>query len=157
MRIEPASPDDRGALLDSWLRSFRTSHYAGLIPMDEWALVMTPIIEDLLDRSSLLVMRGTTFGTTYGWLAHEGRSLVHYVYVWNSYRFQAEEIVDALLAAADIRPRFFYSCRSSFVERMFRERVPRPKFNPLYARHGSTPEQRKKVRNGKTVPVTYSR
>lgn len=153
--IEPATPEDRGAILDSWLKSYRNADSAGLIPTDEWALVMAPVLEDILDRSEALVMRGTTPGTTYGWLVHEGRELVHYIYVWHAYREKG--VATALLNAAGLASKFFYSCRTPVGEEFVRRRVPRPKFNPKYARFGSTPEQRRKITHGKAVPVTHSR
>ncbi len=42
MKVRAATGGDMAFVLDSWLKSYRTSHTAGLIAMDSWADVMRP-------------------------------------------------------------------------------------------------------------------
>jgi GNAT superfamily N-acetyltransferase len=68
-----AEERDLALVVDSWLKSYRDSHAAGLIPVDMWASVMAPIIRDrILTRPGLAV-----------WVAyHPGESQPNDVHGW---------------------------------------------------------------------------
>jgi hypothetical protein len=145
VKIEPATPADRGPILSSWLRSYRTAHSAGLISMDRWADVMRVELEAILDRAETLVARGSDGVTQYAWLCFEGDDLVHFAYVWEAYRKRG--VAGALLTAAGLVPKFTYSCRTPIgderiVCRGIASGRPRPRFNPLPARFGNRPRRK---------------
>lgn len=137
-------PEDRGAVIDSWLKSYRCAHSAGLISMDRWADVMRVEIERLLDRSEVLIEFGDT-GRQYGWICYEGDDLVHYMYTWDLYRKKG--VAHRLLKASSVKPNFTYSCRTTIAEAIIRKWHParRPRFNPLPARFGSRPRRKPDV------------
>jgi hypothetical protein len=146
-RIEPATKADVPGIVDSWMASYRTAHTAGLIPMASWGDVMRPVVEEILARSTVIVARGSIPDSNRGWLAYEGDDIVHYMYVWKWARWPASGTAEALLEAANLAPRFTYSCRTGKGERLLNRMFPpgrtRPRFNPLPARFGSRPRQRK--------------
>jgi hypothetical protein len=146
-RIEKATRADVPGIVDSWMASYRTAHAAGLIPMARWGDVMRPVVEAILARSTVIVARGSIPDSNRGWLAYEGDDLLHYMYVWKWARGRRYAVAETLLEAANLAPRFTYSCRTGqgerFLERMFPPGRTRPRFNPLPARFGSRPRQRK--------------
>ena len=159
--IRKAIPSDLPLVLDNWLQSYRKSHAAGLIAMDQWSEVMTPQLERILARPGVEVLvafrPGAAVGSdVYGWLALErdflvlksrfvrgawentlGPSdlpLVHFVYTLKIYRERG--IASALLLAAGIgrEDPFLYTCKTGISTRLAKK-YPRADWEPFVARY----------------------
>lgn len=154
-----ANEADRKFLVGSWVDSYRTSHAAGMISMDDWDAVMAPQVKKVLARDGVLVhvayapaeLEGNDL---YGWVAVErdyhiptarkvsGRRvladahspLVHYVFVKQPYRRMG--IARGLLRAAGVSTddEFLYSCRTAVIGKLASQ-IPKARWAPLVARH----------------------
>ncbi len=97
-------------ILDSWLKSFRKSRKAGVVPNNLYTPVYTETIRQLLSRCAQVL---TAVDQILGWLCHErtsdGQPVVHYAFVKSRYRRRG--ILRSLLTAAGIDPaqRFYYT------------------------------------------------
>lgn len=154
LRYREATGDDWALVVDSWLSSFRTSHAAGLIAMEDWRSVMTGQVNKLLARPGVKVTvacRPGAEGTRadlYGWVAVEaaytfldraGRErrmppMVLFVYVKDHYRGMG--FARGLLRAAGIElgDAFDYAAKTPVVSKL-RTKIPRARWNPLRARY----------------------
>lgn len=135
---------DRAFVADSWIRSYRLSHAAGMIAMQDWRSVMSQAIDRVLSRPGVRVLVAhlpweDSVGIL-GWMAYErtesGPPLVHYIYVKQAYRKSG--VARGLFAKADIDPDslFHYTCKTSVVHRI-RNRIPNSHWTPLSARFDS--------------------
>lgn len=130
--IRLADEADRAFVVDSWLRSFRDAHAAGLIRMSRWKEVMRPEIEALLSRPGCVTKvmgHPERDGATdlIGWAAGEptvqvmGKDsklradgpLLHMVYVKDIYRGMghAKKLLEAL--GIDPTRRFLYTTKTA--------------------------------------------
>jgi hypothetical protein len=94
--------EDVPMIFDSWLKSWRGSKYAGVIPNNRYYEIQRELIEGL-------VMRGATFSVAYpeamddvilGWACSEvkeGKTVLHYLYVKDP--FLGQGITEALLGS----------------------------------------------------------
>lgn len=140
--FRPAEPKDRKFIVESWKDSFRTAYTAGLISMDDWADVMRPQIEKILDRPIDVIVAYETEDTEaladlIGWIGFEklpDGPYVYYVYVKYPYRNQG--VATALFKAAGINPKkpFSYACSTRHV-RELSTKIPLARWQPMIARH----------------------
>jgi GNAT superfamily N-acetyltransferase len=159
--IRRAIATDYPLVIDNWLKSYRKSHAAGLIAMDDWDAVMSDQLAKILARPGVSVLvafkPGAAAGTeVYGWLAVErdflvrksrrrggvwektlrpsGQPLVHYVYTLQMYRERG--IATALFRAAGIDrgDSFLFTCKTGISTRLA-AKCPRANWEPMIARY----------------------
>lgn len=152
-----AAAGDETFVVYSWCASFRSSHTAGLIAMDDWRAVMEPQIRKVLSRPGGEVWVAYHPGETdhvadlYGWLAVErghALPLVHYVYVKSPFRKHG--IARGLFAAAGVDPAapFFYTCKTYVVHEL-RHLIPAARWQPLIARRSEDQHHRPRGDHGR--------
>lgn len=103
LSIRDHKPSDLNFIFDSWMKSWRTSRWAGLIPNNMYYDVTRTIIEDLLARGSKLRV---AFIAEYpdaiiGWACHEmkdGSPVLHYLHVKEPYLGLSFHVADTLIA-----------------------------------------------------------
>lgn len=81
-------PDEVKFIVDSWVRSFRDSPWAGCIANDQYQEVMRGTVNGLLARGVRVVVATTAEGPrrVCGYIATEAPDLIHYIYVKNGSR-----------------------------------------------------------------------
>lgn len=141
MIIRPGTEADHGAVMDSWLKNYRSAYTSGLIAPSRWDDVMRVEIQAILDRAQLLVAHTEARLSTLGWVCFEAPRLLHYIYVFKPYR--ERRVATKLLAATELIPTMNFSCRTRDFDNYLRPRWPCSKFDPTYARHGDTPGKKK--------------
>lgn len=116
--------DDEDFVRDSWVESFRSSHYAGMAPMDEYGPMQHRWIQRIVDRPGVTVR--VAFNEEYpdqlfGFVCTEDGftlPMVHYMYVKEDFRRLAQKdktfrygIATQLLLNARVDPRdpFYYT------------------------------------------------
>jgi GNAT superfamily N-acetyltransferase len=86
----PASPDEMSFILDSWLKSYKFSPWAGVMENHKYFVQQREAIEALLARGSqITVAEVPDTDRVAGWICHEhkpGIDVVHYVYVKDPWR-----------------------------------------------------------------------
>lgn len=100
----PPKPSDLNLVFDSYLRSWRGSKWAGVIPNHLYYETQRVVLEDLLRRGATLVLAypdpDPEVDTILGWACGEEKSgvcVLHYVYVKDP--FLALPVLPALLAS----------------------------------------------------------
>jgi hypothetical protein len=83
-------PDDLPMVFDSWLKSWRTSKWAGVIPNHRYFDVQRELIESLLLRGAKVVIAYPSGhpDVIMGWACaeeKEGKTVLHYLYVKDPY------------------------------------------------------------------------
>lgn len=166
LKIRSATEQDLRMVVATWSDSFRLTHAAGLIAVDDWRDVMEAQIRKVLARPGVTTLVAYHPGETdgrrdlYGWLAVErdylvpthtrvnGRwvdqvvaswcPLVHYAYTLRDYREHG--VQRALWRAANVDPaaEFFYTCRTPAVSRVA-HKILRAQWKPLIARFPKAP------------------
>ena len=141
----PATADDRRFVADSWIRSYRTAHAAGMILYDDWPIVMERSIRRVIAREGCRVVVAYRPGETdrnadlYGWIAAEPEArLVHYAYVKKNFRRLG--IARGLFRAVGIDPRsrFDHTCKTEVLGDL-RRAFPGARWRPLVARIPQNP------------------
>lgn len=147
---EMAQGDER-FVHDSWVQSFRVSHYAGMIPMEDYHANQHRWVRKLIDRDGthVLIAYNTQHESQiYGFLCHEtGFSLpmVHYTYVKDDFRQLPTKdpsysigICTMLMAHASINPKapFYYSYKTGTWAGLSKQSGPFGGgiYRPLFAR-----------------------
>lgn len=117
LRVRKAATEDLSFILDSWLKDYKRSAYAGVVPNNLYDKVYSNTIQQLLDRGmTVLVAEGTQVNTLIGYIAFEasrsGAGVVHWLYVKKPYRGNGFGCY--LLQAAGIDPAkpYFYTFRT---------------------------------------------
>jgi GNAT superfamily N-acetyltransferase len=106
-------PDDEGLVMDSWLRSFRPSWFAGPLPNDLYYDIYRPIIRDRVRARSgarVLVATDTEDTAILGWMCFEGNDVVHYIYVKDLFRKKG--VARALIQSAGLGDAVRYTFRT---------------------------------------------
>lgn len=146
----PANAGDRNFIVSGWSTSFKSAHAAGMIAMEDWAAIMHPQIERVLDREdcTTLVAYETTespglvdlHGFIAGrrepiWspVAKRDLPMVFYVYVKGPYRCRG--FATGLFKALGVNPRlpFVYTSKTSWCS-LLATSVPLGKWDPLLSR-----------------------
>ncbi len=122
-----AVEDDMRFVRHSWVESFRTSHYAGVIPMNEYFRLYHDITKNLVARENSFVMvafNPSHESQIFGFVAYElgfSLPLVHYVYVKEDFRALptkdgsfTEGLATLLLKAVGVNPKspFYYTFKT---------------------------------------------
>ena len=89
--FRPLEPGDVPFVMDSWLKSYRTSPWAGVVPNNRYFEVYGEAITGLLARGAKvhIACAGHDRTKILGWLCSEdvhGGQVIHYVYVKDPYR-----------------------------------------------------------------------
>lgn len=128
IEFRDAGIGDERFVLDAWVRSFRMSHYAGMIPVEDYHRLQTRWVQRLLNRDGVSVTIACNAEDTdqiFGFLCSEvGFSLpvVHYVYVKDDFRRLASKIsrcrygvATQLMHHKGIEPRrsYYYTFRTA--------------------------------------------
>lgn len=125
---------DRDFIVATWSSSFKKSHSAGIIQAEDWASVMHPQIEKVLNRPSMRAVIAFDRDDPdffYGFIAgdtSESTPVVAYVYVKEPFRRSG--IARGLFAALGVDPmqRFVYACRTGIVSTLS-SKIPFARFN----------------------------
>lgn len=146
-----AEPEDLCFVLESFLDSFKSSHAAGLISMDDWRGVMFPQLSKLLSRPTVEIWVAynpearSTQANIYGWLAHEkGWELPYVIYCYVKLGYRKKGLARRLFKKAGIEPAapFEYAAKTSMLTRKrLRAAIPMASWKPLRIRR-NTPETR---------------
>lgn len=92
INYRPATSADVPFILDSWMKSWRMSSWAGTIPNNRYYDVQRDCIEQLIARGmDILVAAHAGTDRILGWVAYEltqdapARTVIHYLYVKDPY------------------------------------------------------------------------
>ncbi len=80
VRVRPVEPGDMPFVLDGWIRSWRTSPWAGCVPNNRIWEVTRACIADLVTRGAEILV-AEVGGRLVGFVCHEAPDLLHYVFV----------------------------------------------------------------------------
>ena len=141
--IRDASADDLAFIIDSWLASFRNSHFAGPISMRRYREVYRVEICSLIDRPGVIVRVAyyrENPSQILGFLCFDrgrGNSIVHFAYVKKPFRRRG---IFALLmndAGIDTKRKFSYTYRTRAASELTAKgaRFERARFDPFDARY----------------------
>lgn len=104
VNYRPAQPADIPFILDSWMKSWRNSPWAGTIPNNRYFETQRDCIEQLIARGmEVIVATHEPTGRILGYIAYEqtqdtpARTVVHYLYVKDAYLRVRPSIAEALL------------------------------------------------------------
>lgn len=92
VEFRSATADDMAFVLDSWLKSFRTSPWAGVIPNNLYHEVTQAAVNDLIVRGARIIVAGVRGkpDRILGWVCVEAlkgdAAVCHYLYVKDPYR-----------------------------------------------------------------------
>ena len=162
-----AADTDFRFVVSSFVDSYRESHAAGLVAMEDWSAVMVPQFLKVLARPGVDVFvahnpeAASSSADLYGWLAvernyevmrkrREGNKwierkeksfdpLIHYVYVKQPYREMG--VARLLFKAAKVDPLapFNFTCKTAPVSKLIEKRkIPFARWQPLIARFPKT-------------------
>ncbi len=114
--------EDRAFVMDSWLRSYRSSKWAGITPNHLYFDVTRVCINQLLDRGAkiLIAHAPTSEDAIIGFLCYEqlknGEVAVHYCYVKDPYRRAG--VASRLIARVytDHEKPLYYTFRTDFAK-----------------------------------------
>lgn len=157
--------DDRAFVVSGWSATYRTSPHAGLLPMPDYAAIMHPIVNGILDHPTTRVIVAEQPGETdheeraflYGFIvfAASPARYVYYLFVKGEFRRGetryelARGFGRQLMAAAGIDPAraFEYACHTSDItELRDAGKLPHATFNPMPARFLHVPEEEQRAR-----------
>lgn len=174
LAIRPAAghgTKDRAFIVSSWVSSYKSSHFAGILANEDYAGVMYPTIERVLDRPETLSLLACDPDDSNLFLGHivaeidprENRRhqrwdmpILHFVYVKKYER--GKGTARALLDAVGIDPQgyFVFTCKTGVVkciqggcqcdECLARPKrnnpIPRARFDPNGIRYSKTTRPR---------------
>lgn len=138
VKFRPMRASDFQFVVSGWSSSFRLSHTAGMITMDDWATVMHRQIAKVLDRLSTTTIVAHSAGDEdhlRGFIAARlaPAPYVYYLFVKEPYRRAGH--ARELFAAAGIDPEmpFAYACKTAWTARL-RDKIPAAQYDPLNVR-----------------------
>lgn len=142
LAYRPAQTGDLRFVLETFLDSFRLSHAAGLIAMEDWREVMAKQWGKLIAPASAEIVVAYHPGESgqradlYGWISVDKRTpppFVLYAYVKQPYRKMG--ILRGLLLACGLGPDagFEYAAKTPASSKLV-DKFPRASWNPLRAR-----------------------
>lgn len=115
--VRPWHEDDVKFVYDSWLNSWRSSRYAGVVPNDLYYDTTRRAIEDLIARGAVVLvaeLNGELLGFACGEVK-DGKKVHHYTYVKDPFLRQGVE--ERLLAALPGEsPGWFTFAQSRFLK-----------------------------------------
>ncbi len=150
-----ATEDDRRFVIGTWASSYKNAHHAGMIASDDWPGIMHRQIEKLMARPhvrTIVAYEPPDF--LYGFICGDVSKavpVVHYVYVKGPYRSQegtdgrrsGPRHARGLFVELGVEPgrTFLYTCRTSIVARLARDKICLARFVPAEARYTNHQEQ----------------
>ncbi len=163
----PAREGDMRFIRHSWVESFRTSHYAGMIPMKDYFRIYHDILREIMDRGGVkvLVAYNPSHPTQiFGFCCYEvGFTLpmVHYVYIKEDFRQLPKKdntftkgLATMLLGECGIDPKedFYYTFKTGSWSRLTRWGAPfcGGIYRPLFARFNKDEAQKHEKDHPKT-------
>ena len=134
---------DRQFIVATWSSSFKKSHSAGIIQADDWATLMHPQIEKVLNRPdarAIIAYEKDDPNFFYGFIAgdtSDATPVLFYVYTKEAYRRTG--IARGLFAAFGVDPskHFVYVCRTGIVSKLS-SKIPYARFNNNEARYAKS-------------------
>ncbi len=104
IQLRDSKPADLSLVFDSWMRSWRSSKWAGVIPNNLYFDTMRTLIEDLITRGAKITIAAHEENPDLilGWACYEikeGRTVLHYLYIRDGYVGSSQDIADKLLEA----------------------------------------------------------
>jgi hypothetical protein len=164
LRTRPATPGDLEFVLDSWVETYRLSHFAGPIPMPMYRDAMAAFVKWMLARPGIEVVVAFKPGEEppndlYGWVCVERnvpmrvkefdpvqrktvevdkpapQKVVHFVYV--KHMFRTKHVATKLLQACgvDVRAPFAHTHKTAIVAKLKElGKLPDSIFAPQLAR-----------------------
>ena len=140
--IREAEVRDRAFVMDSWLRSFRLSHFAGPIAMKRYRDVYSEEIADLVMRpkcSVTVAYNSDAPDQLFGFLCFEDGyryPLIHYIYIKAAFRRRGVGTLLTKDAGIKLNRRFLYTYRTALAHDLTRRgaEFERGKYSPLSAR-----------------------
>lgn len=161
-RPATSADDDRQFIVSTWSRTFKDSHYAGILDTDDYAAVMHATIKRVLDRPETVAMLacehddpGYLYGHIVGEVEADAVPIVHYLFVKAPHRGRgiARGLVDAL--GLNARGYFVYTCKTGDVaclkgqcqcdpeDHPRRDLMPRGRFDPNGIRYSKANRRRR--------------
>lgn len=137
---------ERRFVLDSWLKSYKNSHAAGLIDAYRWYEVMVPQLELIFARPGVRTLiahnperPADDYAGLFGFICGEPDSdprFVYYVFIKEPYRRLG--IARGLLGALGLKSndQFEYGCKTSILTfpANLQTKIPYARWNPVGAR-----------------------
>lgn len=107
-------PSDVAFVMDSWIKSWRVSPWAGCVPNNQFHDVQRSTIEGLIGRGAKIRVLSITDrpDVILGWVCTEversGRTVVHFIYIKDPYQAAMPDAPERLLSAVEgIQPGFY--------------------------------------------------
>lgn len=120
-------PSEFNYVLSGWLKSYRTSPYAGVIPNNKFYETYLSTIESLVVKGAVIHVAEVD-GKLVGFICHsitdDGIAVIHYIYIKSGHPHQ--ELIDKVLG----KKSGFYTFKTSNISRL----LPGWKFAPEIAR-----------------------
>jgi hypothetical protein len=137
--FRPCTPADLPFVISNWSASFKISHSAGLIQSEDWADIMRPQIQKVIQRPdarTVIAYEKSDPAFFYGFISGDTSGptpVVYYVYVKAPFRKHghARRLFQAL--GVDPTKPFLYTCKTAIVSKLSGQ-VPMARWNPLLAR-----------------------
>lgn len=139
IQVRDMLPKELPFVLDGFLSSYRTSHFAGLIQFDDWWSVMAPQVEKMLARPGwrCLVVYDTTAeagaGDLMGFAFGLPGEVLGYVYVKQPFRRYGMAWLLLRKLGIERDAQFRYVAKTPIVGKLL-PKVPGARFDPLVAR-----------------------
>lgn len=124
--IRPARTEDINFVFDSWLKSWRKSRYAGVVPNHLYYATYRATIESLVARGAMLTIACHPVNTDHilGWICTEqtldGYAVVHYLYVKDPFLKLGVD-KELLEAVTGITPGFYTFCYTQVKDALEKE------------------------------------
>lgn len=131
--IREMTEKDTSFIFDSWLKSWRTSRYSGVVRNKDYYAVYRATIEDLIGRGSVILLAVNPENTDhiYGWICYEltpdNKTVIHYLYVKDP--FHKYKIDSALLDQVPGEKPGFFTFKYPQVEEALVRRWPGTKWS----------------------------
>ena len=120
MFTRPFEPEDYNFVISGWLKSFRKSEYAGVIPNDTYYATYLATIESLIKAGASIHVCQDLDGKLLGFICHsvtdDGYGVVHYIYTISGWRETG--VYDLLLANVLGTLPGFYTFRTSEIRKV---------------------------------------
>lgn len=165
-----AVENDMRFVRHSWVESFRTSHYAGVIPMSEYFKIYHDVVRGLMDRDGceVLIAHHSLHPTQiFGFCCYEQGftiPLIHYMYVKEDFRQLpskddsfSEGIATMLMKQVGFSPKdpFYYTFKTGTWSRLVRWEAPFSGgvYKPMFARFDKSEAVKHESERKKTKPT----
>ena len=137
--IRTATPSDMVFVASSWRSCYRSSHFAGPIPMDLYNSLYRDIISRVLARRDIQVRVSAKDEDIFGYVVFE-HGVLHWLYVKDPYRRLG--CARALFESAKFAQgaSFVYTFKTADAAEVIRKKHLMGKFNPMIVRYAEDKE-----------------